>query len=173
MFLNIASTLIGAVAIVCLLIFFIVLALLNPYRNNVKKLIEDHKRTLQFGAYIDVFDLNTSSAHVERLFLIRPENVVLYNFDGALWYYLESGSVLCPREFAIVRFTFNDIKTVNESGLFNIVCTNVNALTLIEHFMTLKNGLADERIILNLQNINFSIIDVINLLIHKGYVYLE
>ncbi|AGR56837.1 pif4 [Hemileuca sp. nucleopolyhedrovirus] len=172
MFSKIWSTLIGAVAILCLLVFLLVLLFLNPYRKEAAKLVDDHANTLQFGAYIDIYDLSVPQ-RTERLFLIRPENVVLYNLDGVLFYYLESSSVFCPREFSIVRFTKNDINAINTNGIYSTVCTSVNSLTILEHFITLKNNLADERLLLSVDQINYSILDIINLLIHLGYVQIK
>jgi Baculovirus 19 kDa protein conserved region len=147
------------------------LVLLNPYRNQTMKLVQDHVNTLHFGAYVDVYDLSTPR-RVERLFIVRPENVVLYNVGGALFHYLESASVLCPREFAIARFTRDDIASINDSGLFTTLCTNVNSLALVEHFLVLKEGQSDERIILSVDEIHYSVLDLINLLIYSGYVQL-
>ncbi|QNV47881.1 per os infectivity factor 4 [Alphabaculovirus altersperidaniae] len=167
------SRLIGAVAILCLLVFLIALLYLNPYRTQVLKLIHDHKNTLQFGAYIDVYDLSVPPDRIERLFVIRPENVLLYNLDGTLFYYLESSSVFCPREFSLVRFNKNDIVSVNDSGIYNTVCTNVNSLVILEHFLTLKNNISDARILLTVDEIQYSILDIINYLIYLGYVQIK
>ncbi|QYC92753.1 Per os infectivity factor 4 [Trabala vishnou gigantina nucleopolyhedrovirus] len=145
---------------------------LNPYRGEAKKLILNHANTLQFGAYIDIYDLSVPQ-RIERLFLIRPENVVLYNANGALFYYLESSSVFCPREFSIVRFTKADIDAINNSGVYSTVCTSVNSLAVLEHFLTLKNNVVDDRIILSVDEINYSILDIINLLIFTGYVEIK
>ncbi|AIE47868.1 pif4 [Peridroma alphabaculovirus] len=169
---KISSGLIVTAAILCLLVYMITLLYLNPYRNDAKKLVHDHAQTLQFGAYIEIFDLTTAQ-RVERLFIIRPENVILYNLDGALFYYLESSSVLCPREFSLVRFTRNEIAAVNDNGLFNTVCTNVNSLVVLEHFLTLKNNVSDENLMLTVDEINYSILDIINLLIYTGYVQIK
>ncbi|AHH82662.1 ODV-E28 [Buzura suppressaria nucleopolyhedrovirus] len=166
------STLIGAVAILCLMIFLITLLFLNPYRNEATKLVMDHANTLHFGAFVDVYDLSLPQ-HTERLFVIKPENVVLYNVNGALFYYLESSSVFCPREFSIVRFTRDDIDSINNSGVYATVCTSVNSQTILEHFLTLKNNIADEQLILSIDNINYSILDIINLLIYTGYVEIK
>ncbi|QWO71628.1 per os infectivity factor 4 [Orgyia pseudotsugata single capsid nuclopolyhedrovirus] len=166
---KISLTLIGSAAILCMLIFLVILRFLNPYRKEVAKLIRDHANTLHFGAYIDVYDLSLPQ-RTERLFLVRPENVVLYNVDGTLFYYLESSSVFCPREFSIVRFTKTDIEAVNANGVYSTVCTNVNSLTILEHFIALKNNVPDERLLLSVDEINYSILDIINLLIYTGYV---
>ncbi|AKC91681.1 pif4 [Lambdina fiscellaria nucleopolyhedrovirus] len=163
---------IGCAAIACLLIFLMALHYLNPYRNATDKLVQDHAATLQFGAYIDVYDLSLSG-QTERLFVVRPENVVLYNTHGVLFYYLESSSVFCPREFSIVRFSKKDIEAINNSGLYATVCTSVNSLAVVEHFITLKNNLADDRVILNVDQINYSVLDIINLLIKTGYVEIQ
>jgi Baculovirus 19 kDa protein conserved region len=155
-----------------MMIFLTILFYLNPYRNETKKLILDHANTLQFGAYVDIYDLSTPQ-RMERLFIIRPENVVLYNIDGTLFYYLESSSVFCPNEFSIVRFTKSDIETINTSGIYSTMCTNVNSLTVIEHFLTLKNNIADKSVIFNVEEIHYSILDMINVLISDGYVYIK
>ncbi|ACI47442.1 PIF-4 [Spodoptera eridania nucleopolyhedrovirus] len=167
------STLIGSVAILCLLVFLIALLYLNPYRTQVLKLIHDHKNTLQFGAYVDVYDLSVPPDRIERLFVIRPENVLLYNLNGTLFYYLESSSVFCPREFSLVRFNKDDIFAINDSGIYNTVCTNVNSLVILEHFLTLKNNVADVRILLTVDEIHYSILDIINYLIHLGFVQIK
>jgi Baculovirus 19 kDa protein conserved region len=153
-------------------VYLIALLYLNPYRNDANKLIQDHANTLVFGAYVEIYDLSTPT-RVERLFVITPENVLLYNLDGAVFYYLESASVLCPREFSLVRFTKNEIDAVNENGIFNTVCTNVNSIVVLEHFLTLKNNVSDERLLLALDDISYSILDIINLLIYTGYVQVK
>ncbi|AIZ48632.1 pif-4 [Agrotis segetum nucleopolyhedrovirus B] len=168
-----SSVLIATVAILCLFIYLISLLYLNPYRTEAAKLVHDHKHTLQFGAYIEVYDLSVSADRVERLFVIKPENVILYNLDGTLFYYLESSSVFCPREFSLVRFNKNDISAINESGLYNTVCTNVNSLVVLEHFLTLRNNIADARILLTVDQINYTILDIINYLIYHGYVQIK
>jgi hypothetical protein len=168
MFSKIWLTLIAAAAIVCLMVFLATLAFINPYRDNIDKLVRDHADTLQFGAYIDIYDLTVPPDRAERLFLVRPENVVLYNTNGALFYYLESSSALCPREFALVRFSKAEIEAVNESGAFSTACTNVNSLTVLEHFVALKNNEPDERVALSLDAIDYSILDIINALIAGG-----
>ncbi|AUV65348.1 PIF-4 [Alphabaculovirus myunipunctae] len=172
MFSKISSVVIAAIAILCLMIYFIALLFLNPYRNDAKKLVDDHSNTLLFGAYVDVYDLSTPT-RVERLFVIKPENVLLYNLDGAVFYYLESSTVFCPREFALVRFTKSEIDAVNENGTFSTVCTNVNSLVVLEHFLTLKNNVSDERLVFSVDEIHYSILDIINLLIYTGYVQVK
>jgi hypothetical protein len=153
-------------------VFLVTLFFLNPYRNAAEKLVNDHAHTLQFGAYVDIYDL-TTNATAERLFVIRPENVILYNLNGALFHYLNASNLMCPHEFSLVRFTRADIDTINDDSLYTIVCTNVSALTVLEHFITLKNNIADHRIILNPDAINYSVLDIINLLIYGGFVHIK
>lgn len=136
-------------------------------------MVADHQNTLLFGAYVDIYDLSLNGNDVERLFVIRPENVVLYNVNGVLYYYLESSSVFCPNEFTIVRFTVNDIKIINDTGTYSTVCTNVNSLTLLEHFLTLKQNIPDDRLLLSVDEISYSILDIINLLIYTNYVQIK
>lgn len=146
--------------------------IINPYRGEADKLIRDHANTLHFGAYIDIYDASVGSG-TERLLMIRPENVVLYNTNDTLYYYLESSSVFCPREYSLVRFSKSDIDAINDSGTFATVCTNVSSLTVLEHFLTLKNNLPDARVLLDVDDINYTILDIINLMIAQGYVKLE
>lgn len=145
---------------------------LNPYRANIERLVLDHVQTLQFGAFIDIYDLSTTK-QIERLFVIKPENVILYNVGGILYYYLQSSSVFCPKEFSLVRFTRLDIEAINKNGLYSTLCTNVNSLVVTEHFLTLKNNIPDHRIILTVDEINYTALDIINLLIYTGYVYIQ
>ena len=93
--------------------------------------------------------------------------------DGTLFYYLESSSVFCPREFSLVRFNKNDIEAINDSGIYNTVCTNVNSLVILEHFLTLKNNVSDMRVLLTVDEIQYTIIDIINYLIHLGQVQIK
>ncbi|AAL01769.1 unknown [Spodoptera litura nucleopolyhedrovirus] len=166
------STLIWLGVMVCLIAFVYALSLLNPYRNQLQKLIDDHADTTHFGVFVDVFDLSLNENNIERLLLVRPENVIVYNVGDVVYYYLESGSVLCPREFAVVRFTSDNIASINENGVFDTICTGVNSLSLIEHFMTLKQGVPDVRAIMSVETgeINYSIMDIINYMIHNGLV---
>nr|ANW12255.1 pif-4 [Malacosoma sp. alphabaculovirus] len=166
------SVLILLIAILSLLVFLVTLLFLNPYRNAAEKLIHDHAYTLQFGAYIDIYDL-TTNATVERLFVIRPENVVLYNLNGALFHYLNTSNLMCPHEFSLARFTRAEIDTINDDNLYTVVCTNVSALTVLEHFVTLKNNIVSHRIILDPDTINYSVLDIINLLIYGGFVHIK
>ncbi|QEI03616.1 PIF-4 [Rachiplusia nu nucleopolyhedrovirus] len=170
MLLNISLISFVIVAAICLLFFMAGLFYLNPYRASIYRLVLDHAHTLQYGAYIDIYDLSTSK-RTERLFVIKPENVLIYNVDGTLYYYLESSSVFCPQEFSLVRFSRADIQAINNSGLYSTVCSNVNSLVVLEHFLTLKNNIPDDRIVLSVDEINYTILDVINLLIYTGFVH--
>ncbi|ACF05362.1 hypothetical protein [Adoxophyes orana nucleopolyhedrovirus] len=165
-------TLIAAIAIIIMSVLVLFVNLLNPLNNEIDKIINDHTNTLQFGTYIEIYDASFKN-NVERLFVIKPENVMIYNTHGQLFYYLESSSVICPREFSLLRISAADIWSINDSGTFTTLCTNVNSLALLEHFVVLKNNLADERILLPVDDIHYSILDLINLIISLGYVYIE
>ena len=159
--------------LIILLIFSIFIMNNNPYFYRVQKLINDHYNTMLFGSFIQVYDLSTPR-RVERLFVLIPENIILYNFEGELFYYLESASVFCPAEFAVVRFDRNIISSINKSGLYTTTCTNINSLTLLDHFVSLKNNVPDHLIIFNVDEvINYTTLDIINMLIYDGYVYLK
>lgn len=162
-------SIVAVIVAVALLMLYYTLLYCNPYQASVDKLISDFRDTLHFGAYIDVYDL-TVRDRVERLFVIRPENIVLYNSAGELFYYLESSSSFCPKEFAVVKFNYDNIKSINETGLFSVVCTKINSLTILEHFVTVKQNVSDTKILLQVNQIHYSVLDIINLLIHLGYV---
>ncbi|ARJ36575.1 PIF-4 [Urbanus proteus nucleopolyhedrovirus] len=162
------SILIGSVAI-----FLILLVYLNPYRYHIDKLTHDHLQTLHFGVYVDVYDLSVDSAHVERLFVIKPENVMLYNVNGNLFYYLQSTNLLCPNEFTVVRFNTHDINLINKDNFFSTMCTNISSLSLYEHFITLKNNVPDTKIILSVHDVQYSVLDIVNMLLLTGYVFLN
>lgn len=161
-------------------IFFVLIYLIvsiknhHPFLHRIKTLIKDFNNTLLFGAYIQIYDLSTP-ARTERLFIIAPENVVLYNFNKTLYYYLDSANVFCPNEFSVTTFTQSTIKTINETGIYATACTPVSSLTLIEHFVTLKNNVPDHTLVLDVveKQIQFSILDIINYLIYNGYVDLD
>lgn len=143
----------------------------HPFLQKINKLIHDFNNTLLFGPYVQIYDLSTP-ARAERLFVIAPENVVLYNFDKTLYYYLDSANVFCPNEFTVAAFTSDTIKTINDTGIYSTVCTTVSGLTLLEHFVTLKNNVPDHLLILDVEDeqIQFSILDIINYLILNGYI---
>lgn len=153
--------------------FYLIVSMRNhhPFLNRIDKLIRDYDNTLLFGTYIQIYDLSTP-ASVERLFIIAPENVVLYNFDNTLYYYLDSAKVFCPNEFSVTTFTSHSIRTINGTGVYSTACTAVSSLTLLEHFAALKNNVPDHTLVLDVvgEQIQFSILDIINYLIYNGYV---
>lgn len=160
-------------ALLFFVFFYLIISIRNhhPFLHRINKLIQDFNNTLSFGAYIRIYDLSTP-ARTERLFIIAPENVVLYNFDKTLYYYLDSSNVFCPNEFSVTTFTPSTIKTINETGVYSTACTSIGSLTLLEHFVTLKNNVPDHTIVFNVdgQQIQFSILEIINYLIYNGYV---
>lgn len=137
-------------------------------------MLQDFNNTLLFGTYIQIYDLSTP-VRTERLFLIAPENVILYNFDKTLYYYLDSANVFCPNEFSVTKFTKDSIRIINDTGIYSTVCTSVSSLTLLEHFVTLKNNVPDHVLVLNVadEQIQFSILEIINYLIYNGYVDMQ
>jgi len=163
-----------AIAAIGLIILLVVLLYMNPYREKIKKVVNDHKQTLFYGTYIEVYDIHTEyPPNTERLLLIRPENVILYNGGGELYYYLESTNVNCGTEHSLIKFNRYTIDTFNDTGLMPISCTNVNALSLVDYFLQMKNGVSDYNIILEPNNIHYSIVDIINLVIQTGFVQMK
>ncbi|AOT85531.1 odv-e28/pif-4 [Cyclophragma undans nucleopolyhedrovirus] len=165
-----------AIVLAMFLFLYLIVSIRNhhPFLNKINKLVRDYDNTLLFGTYIQIYDLSTP-ASVERLFIIAPENVVLYNFGKTLYYYLDSANVFCPNEFSVTTFTPHSIRTINGTGVYSTACTAVSSLTLLEHFVTLKNNVPDHTLVLNVVNeqIQFSILDIINYLIYNGYVFIE
>jgi Baculovirus 19 kDa protein conserved region len=162
-----------AVLLILIIFFYLInsLQINHPFMYRIQKLLADFKNTLLFGTYIQIYDLSTP-ARTERLFIIVPENVILYNFNKTLYYYLNSANVFCPNEFSVTKFTKDSIKTINDTGIYATVCTSVNSVTLLEHFVAVKNNIPDHVLVLNVhdQQIQFSILDIINYLIYNGYV---
>ncbi|AJD09219.1 occlusion-derived virus envelope protein [Condylorrhiza vestigialis mutiple nucleopolyhedrovirus] len=160
------------VVIVVMIFMYFAIALQNhhPFLNRIQTLLRDFDNTLMYGTYVQIYDLSTP-ARTERLFIIAPENVVLYNFDKTLYYYLDSANVFCPNEFTVTKFTSATIQTVNDTGVYSTACTSVGSLTLIEHFAGLKNNTPDYMFMLDAaEQIQFTIMDIINYLIYNGYV---
>lgn len=163
------------VVLVVMLFMYVTVSLRDhhPFLYRIQKLLRDFNNTLMFGTYVQIYDLSTSS-RTERLFIIAPENVVLYNFDKTLYYYLDSANVFCPNEYTVAKFTSATIRTVNDTGVYSTACTSVGSLILIEHFAGLKNNSPDHTLILDAtEQIQFTIMDIINYLIYNGYVDLE
>jgi hypothetical protein len=161
------------IIIILLLLFYLFASIHahHPFHSRIDKLLKDFNNTLLFGSSIQIYDLSTP-ARTERLFLLTPENVILYNFNKTLYYYLDSANVFCPNEFSVTKFTRETITTINNSAVYTTVCTPVSGLTLLEHFVSLKNNIPDHTIILDVHTyqIQFSILEIINYLIHYGYV---
>lgn len=106
----------------------------------------------------------------DRLFVVEPEQVVIYNTAGVIYYYFEGGASarLCPNnEYAVVRIGKKDISFINETGSFSITCTPISSLSMYNHFNT--NSF---EVNVPLKQIRFSLLDVINYLIETGLVRL-
>ncbi|AHD25548.1 pif4 [Choristoneura murinana nucleopolyhedrovirus] len=163
------------IVFVVALLMYVALSLRNhhPFLNRIHTLLRDFDNTLLYGTHVRIYDLSTP-ARTERLFIIVPENVVLYNFDKTLYYYLDSGNVFCPNEYTVAKFTSATIRTVNDTGVYSTACTSVGSLTLIDHFVGLKNNSPDHILVLDAaEQIQFTIMDIINFLIFNGYVNLN
>ncbi|QDL57035.1 PIF-4 [Dione juno nucleopolyhedrovirus] len=164
-----------AIVFLVAVFMYVVLSLKNhhPFLAKIQTLLRDFDNTLLFGTHVQIYDLSTP-ARTERLFIIAPENVVLYNFDKTLYYYLDSANVFCPNEYTVAKFTRATIRTINDTGVYSTACTSVGSLTLIEHFVGLKNNAPDYTLVLDAADqIQFTIMDVINYLIFNGYVDLD
>ncbi|AAK85648.1 hypothetical protein [Epiphyas postvittana nucleopolyhedrovirus] len=154
------------------LFMYVALSLKNhhPFLQRIEIFLRDFDNTLLYGTHVQIYDLSTP-ARTERLFIIKPENVVLYNFDKTLYYYLDSANVFCPNEYSVTRFTRATIQTVNDTGVYSTACTSIGSLTLIEHFTGLKNNSPDHTLVLDAaEQIQFTIMDIINYMIYNGFV---
>ncbi|QBQ01631.1 odv-e28 [Hyphantria cunea granulovirus] len=107
----------------------------------------------------------------DRLFVLEPERVVIYNTAGALYYYFEGGvsNRVCPlNEHAVVRIASTDINLINETGTYNITCTAINSLSLINHFA----NTALQHVV-PIYDTQFTVLQVINFLIFHGYALIN
>ncbi|UXX41884.1 pif-4 [Psilogramma increta granulovirus] len=149
------------IVIIGLCLFFILLS------TTVNPLIYVGQRILDASRVNVTPFIRVMERDGDRLFVIEPEQIILYNTTGVLYYYFEGGTSrrLCPNnEFAIVRFTTSDINLLNETGTYNVSCTNTSSLNLYEHFAN-DSATWDISIFTD----PHSIIDIINNLITEGY----
>ncbi|APO13960.1 ODV-E28 [Plodia interpunctella granulovirus] len=136
----------------------------NPLIMVGQRLIDAAQ--INVGSFIRVFERDG-----DRLFVIEPEGVLLYNTRGILYYYFEGGSSkrLCPNgEQAVVRISNSDIRLVNETGTYNITCTHTRSSNLYNHFR--NDSLHWDT---PLFSAHFTIIDIINYVIGEGYADLS
>ncbi|AAM70279.1 hypothetical protein [Phthorimaea operculella granulovirus] len=148
-----------AILLILALVIALFSNLFNPLIRIGRQLVDTAH--VNVGAYINVFQRDG-----DRLFIVEPDKVVMYNTAGVLYYYFEGGASrrMCPDgEQAVIKFTTNDIQSFNETGEYNISCTRINALTLIEHFSESPS------IRLPMPEDQFSALDVINKIIQFGY----
>ncbi|ABC61204.1 19KD [Choristoneura occidentalis granulovirus] len=160
-----SSTDIFTVLIIGLSLIIILLSTrYNPLIYVAKRIIDANQ--INVGPYIRMFERDN-----DRLIVVEPEQIVMYNTAGALYYYFEGGASrrLCPiNEFAIVRFTKPDIYLINETGTYNITCTTTSSLNMYGHFN--NNSYSWN---LPVFNDSHSIIDIINYLLSQGYIYIR
>ncbi|AAQ21675.1 unknown [Cryptophlebia leucotreta granulovirus] len=156
-----SSTDMAVLLLVIALIFLIVNTLDNPLIMIGTRLIESTR--VKVGPFIHVLERDG-----DRLFVIEPEQTLLYNTAGLIYYYFEGGASrrFCPvGEQAIVRIGLTDIGLINENGIYNVSCTNTSSWDLYEHF---KNDSFEWKLPTFYEKT--SIIDIINELIRYGYV---
>nr|UYX49710.1 pif-4 [Darna trima granulovirus] len=154
-----------AFLLITTLIILLISTLYNPLIFVGKKIADSAR--VGFGSHIKIFQNND-----ERLFVIEPDHIVLYNNKGVLYYYFEGGASrrFCPfREYAIMRLSYSDIGLINETGTYNITCTKTSSLTMQNYF----ESMSVNQYYVEGFNSNYTIIDVINFLISKGLAYIE
>lgn len=161
------------ITVIVLVFFYLIISIRqhHPFNNKINKLLQSYRNSLSFGALVQIYDLSTPN-RTDRLFIIAPENVILYNYDKTLYYYLDSANVFCPNEYTVTTFTTNSIQTINDTGVYSTICTSIGSLSLVEHFVSSKNNVPDYTIVFDIANkeIQYSILDVINYLIYNGFV---
>ncbi|AKN80806.1 ODV-E28 [Diatraea saccharalis granulovirus] len=146
------------------LIYLLLTTLYNPLILLGEHLVNTAR--VNVGPFINVLERDG-----DRLFLIEPEQVIIYNTAGVIYYYFEGGASrrLCPEtERAIVRITQSDIRLINENGIYNISCTPILSHNLYSHF---KNDSIEWQI--PVLETSFTILDIINYLIINGLVKIK
>lgn len=146
--------------VLCMCVLLLGVYLFSPFTNFANKLL----LTTRVQVYPSIRVLERDG---DRLFVLEPEQIIIYNTAGVLYYYLEGGASgrLCPEnEFAIVRFNYNDINLINEDGSFNVSCTTASSLSMYQHFNTVKYR--ETTIIL--RDLKYNVLQVINYLIRRG-----
>lgn len=137
--------------------------LYNPLNAEARRLIETAR--IEVAPSIRIKQIDD-----DRLFVVEPEQSIIYNTAGVIYYYFEGGASgrLCPNnEYAVAKIGIPDIRLINENGTYNITCTTVGSLMLYNHFNSI-NPL--DYTIRFPEDIKFNIIDVINFLITGGYI---
>ncbi|ACH69451.1 hypothetical protein D1Q00_gp090 [Trichoplusia ni granulovirus LBIV-12] len=147
--------------VICLCILLLGVYLYSPLTNFANQLL----LTTRVQVYPSIRVMERDG---DRLFVLEPEQIIIYNTAGVLYYYLEGGASgrLCPEnEFAIVRFDHNDINLINEDGSFNVSCTTTSSLSMYQHFNTIKI----RETTIPLRDLDFNVLQVINFIIRRGY----
>lgn len=142
----------------------LIISLFNNPLNLVGKRIVESAR-IMIGPYIHVLQKEN-----DRLFVINPEQSIIYNTAGALYYYFEGGASrrFCPQnEHAIVRIKLSDINLINENGTYNITCTTTSSMSMYDHFL---NDASHWYLPIYISS--YTIIDILNELIKTGMVEL-
>ncbi|ABQ52022.1 hypothetical protein SlGVgp079 [Spodoptera litura granulovirus] len=148
-------------AIVALLVFAYIF---NPFREHARRLY--HSTKVQLYPSIRVMERDN-----DRLFVLEPEQSIMYNTAGVLYYYFEGGvsARICPNnEFAIVRLGRHDISNVNSNGNFYIACTTTGPLQILHHFES--NSIETTIPIFDTE---FNLLEIINYLIRSGLAYIK
>ncbi|AAP85712.1 ORF_75 [Adoxophyes orana granulovirus] len=106
----------------------------------------------------------------DKLIVIEPDDTVLLNTAGILYYYFEGGASqrMCPsNEYAVVRMARRDIVLINENNSYNIACTPTSALALKRHF---ESAILSKLSFPIPWDASYTVIDVINMLIDNGVI---
>ncbi|AEB00362.1 19k [Clostera anachoreta granulovirus] len=152
---------ITTVLLLCTLLMLFLLMRRNPLSAAAKRFADEAR--VNVGPHVRVMERDG-----DRLCVVEPDKTVLYNSGGVLYYYFEGGASqrFCPlNEYAVVRFTIGDIVQINDTGIYNITCTQTSSLNMYNHF---QNESMEQRALI--LSASYTTVDIINYLIKGGYV---
>lgn len=162
------------IVVVLLVAMGVLLKNRNPFDQHFRRLAVNHESTLSYGSYIDIYDASSvnddDKVMTQRLFIVRPENLILYNYGRTVYYYLQNPvGVRCHgTAHPTIRFDEAAIKQMNETGKSQVVCVNSSSLRLVDYFVNLKGGRSDAVVLLEVEAINYTVLEMINLLVERG-----
>lgn len=153
--------------LVCICLLFLCAFIYNPLLPLTREFFLSTR--VQIYPSLRIIESGT-----ERLVVLEPEKIFLYNSaDGILFYYLGGGGVaqtLCPyNEHPVVRIGLNDIYLINDYGTFHVTCTSIDPLSVYNHFDQSNHA----SISMPLDRLDYSILDVINYAIRAGLIVVK
>ncbi|AAK94168.1 CUN090 putative similar to AcMNPV ORF96 [Culex nigripalpus nucleopolyhedrovirus] len=139
-------------------------------RHAADTLVQAFRKTFTYGIEVEVYDLDAESS-ANRMFLVRPENTLIYNNAGNVYVYLTvARGVRCaPNQDVVVQFNRDTIPN-SIFGEFRQMCTSLRALDLIEFFRT-QQPEPRLRFAVELDGTReYTVIDMVNFLHERGLI---